>query len=159
MSGEACPKRVETGTLAWRCAVRELHEGPCAARESSASISRRDAWHAVQINYVVPTQEQPTGVRVLPYQARLDPSNLVAPSAREDHLIQNIGGVQSMADFPSWVQSTLLGQMAQASLAAFTALCENEFDKGAVEVVITKEFVDRLITPSLRALFSAIIRE
>ena len=152
-----CRQPIESGgsILAWPCDVDEDHEGPCAAKELPRSMEARRIWEAardeatISVAPTLPTSpeqrinhESIGTSRVLPIEALgLEQDRIVT-------LRKMLGRLPE--DLPRPAKEWMFNMMASVSLAALWDLSMVEFEKGALAVTITPEFLVRLIPPSLQ---------
>jgi hypothetical protein len=150
-----CPGFVTGTFISYPCELPLNHDGPHVAKEVGASVNARRAWEQEYQGGEMQTTTAVDGI--VPEKVSTLPINsLNDPAVRVQSMLAKMQDISTM---PSWARSYMLGQFAQASLGTLYHLAKAEFQGGAKAVMITPEFLERMLTPPLIELFEAIVRE
>lgn len=158
LPGPRCPRYVDGGMTSWPCTVVEgiNHIGPCAAPEVPVSAVRRQQWFDKNKPASKPQPALiPTGplIGVPSPPPVLVGAMLIDPEDRDANQFAALA-TGSVKGLPEWARQGMIAASAQTSLGLLWALCQAEFEKGANSVVITQEFLERLVTPVVREFLS-----
>lgn len=159
LPGPRCGQYVEGGGItSYPCMLESGHQGPCVAIELPVSTNRRNVWleqQAKQRQPSIPVSPQApsspvAGVPSPP--ATLSPALLADPFDRERQQLERLG-IHAIEGLPNSHRALAISEAAQTSLGVFYQLARQQFDAGADTVVVTKPFLDRLLTPAVKAFF------
>lgn len=170
-SVQLCRGLVSGGIASYPCVLPGGHFGAEAgmhvAVEIPASAERYAVWCATQQVAQAPLAA-PSQVPVPPSapssapspetsvtSPALDASELADPVGREMAQLDRLANLP-MAKLPPYIGTVMVFESAATSLAILWAMCQSEFDRGASGVVVTPEFLSRLVTPSVRSLVEAL---
>lgn len=165
---------VESSFLAYPCWLEEGHAGPHAAVEIPASNERRRLWLEEQATQQsVSSQVKSPEAGVFDAQVKsselppppppsmaagsspvvLDPSSIKDEAERLQAMSSYLSNLITGMDFnrlPSFIAFWMTSTLAQTSLLALWAVAQQEFDKGAQGVMLTPEFLNKLVPQTLR---------
>lgn len=119
----------------------------------------REKWEAEQQQKEAPVQVASDISQLTPAVMEntvpLNVKALLDPATREQSMVAQLTSIEGM---PQIFRELIMGQFSQVSLAAFYHLAQAEFAKGATAVAVTPEFLNNMLTPSLRQRFEALAR-
>lgn len=174
MPDRRCMEYVSAGITSYPCWLTFGHDGPHVAVEVPATATRRAVWEAEQKLAGDRPSVNPLTAKVgtAPNQASfdavpkpppfLDPAAVVDGAEREARAMETLVTALRAADvsgLPEWARQGLVGSAALTTLGVLWVLAQNEFEGGAQSVVLSKEFLERAVTPSLRAYLTALRRQ
>ena len=137
----------------------EAHDGPCEAPEVPVSKVRRQQWLSKQPqqSVSVPASRSTGPVAGIPAPPPgLNPDSLRPGSERDTVLLKRYGGVP-FANLPRRSQEDLIASSAQVSLALLWVSAHEHFANGATSVTVSREYLERLVTPLVQQFVSNFI--
>lgn len=154
-----CREMVDGGIMSWPCSLPFGHTGPHEAIEVPSSSTRRKRWMEEnpvpsEASAIKGTDADIAGSIFRQETAPSEMPVLKPASINEDEqrlaAIMRLLTKTDLSALPSPVASWVMGMMAQTSLLALWEMAMKEFQSGATGVVITPEYLNRVVPQSLR---------
>lgn len=147
-----CNEYVDGGIMSWPCRLNPGHEGPHEAVEVPASGRRRQLWldgQQAKTNDLTAADIQSSMALPLPSPPAVLQANVINDEQQRMNAIMAVLSKKEISSLPSAVSSWAMGMLAQTSLLVLWEMAQNEFNNGAQSVVITSEYLDRLVPKAL----------
>lgn len=144
-----CNEYVDGGIMSWPCRLQAGHDGPHEAVEVPASGRRRQLWLDAQTNDLADVSVQSSAPLPLPSLPSILDAGVINDEKHRMDVILSVLSKKEISSLPSAVSSWAMGMLAQTSLLVLWEMAQNEFNDGAQSVVITRDYLDRLVPKTL----------